>query len=181
MAEVETERLRLRPFVAEDIEEFASFNADPEVMRYIWKGRPLTREESERSLSRVVESFGAQGYGLWAAVLKASGRVVGFSGLNRLEDTPEIEVAYRFARDSWGKGLATEAAHASLRYGFEEVGLRRAVAVAHPENVGSRRVLEKIGMKYERDAHHYGMDVAFYAVAREDFAPGDAPYAVRRG
>jgi ribosomal-protein-alanine N-acetyltransferase len=98
--------------------------------------------------------------------------------LQPLEDSGETEVGYGFDKPFWGQGYATEAAAAWLRYGFETAGLARIVAVAIPENTASRHVMEKLGMKYERDATHYGHECAFYAITREEFAPRGGFYAL---
>jgi RimJ/RimL family protein N-acetyltransferase len=87
-----------------------------------------------------------RGYGWWAVELKKSGELIGWCGLNHLPDTDEIEVLYLIGEDHWGKGLATEAAFSTVEYAFEVAGLETLVGIVHPENIASRRVLEKIGM-----------------------------------
>ena len=77
---------------------------------------------------------------------------------------------YAFAKPAWGKGIATEAAAASVQYGFTRARLARIIALAVPENTASRRVMEKIGMRYERDTHLFGLDLAQYAVGSSEFA-----------
>jgi ribosomal-protein-alanine N-acetyltransferase len=89
-----------------------------------------------------------------------------------------VEVAYLLAQAYWGQGLATEAARAALRYGFETLALDRIVAVVHPENRGSQRVLEKAGLRLEGDAHYYDMDVKYYALPQAEYQPDGAPYQV---
>ena len=94
------------------------------------------------------------------------------SGLQPLEDTGEIEVGYNLAKKYWRHGYGYECALAWLKYGFEKAGLERIVAVAHPDNTGSWRIMEKCGMKYEKTAKHYGIDCVFYAISREEFLFG---------
>ncbi len=86
-----------------------------------------------------------------------------------MEKTPEVEVAYLLAKEYWNQGLATEAARAAISYGCDGLKLKRIVAIARPENVGSYRVMEKVGMKYERDAHYYNVDVVYYALECDQF------------
>ncbi len=105
---------------------------------------------------------------MWAVVVKDSGHVIGYCGLIFLEGTTEVELAYGLAKSSWGKGFATEAARASLRFGFEELKLNRVVAVVNPQNIPSQRVLEKLGMKYTKDAHHYDADLMYYEIPKQD-------------
>jgi ribosomal-protein-alanine N-acetyltransferase len=109
---------------------------------------------------------------VWAVVERASGRVIGQCGLNRLPERQDFEVLYALERGSWGQGLAPEAAGAAIRYGFAVVGLDRIVAVVRHANVGSRHVLEKLGMRYEGDVHVYGVVAACYALTAAEFAVG---------
>jgi ribosomal-protein-alanine N-acetyltransferase len=92
-----------------------------------------------------------------------------------LEGTPEIELAYGLAKPYWGSGFATEAARACLRYGFAEMKLERIVAVVNPGNVASQRVLEKLGMKYTRDVHHYDADLMYYEISSTEYAAQPEP------
>jgi ribosomal-protein-alanine N-acetyltransferase len=92
-----------------------------------------------------------------------------------------VEVAYALGRAHWGGGIASEAARASLRYGFEQMKLPRIIAVAVPENTGSRRVMEKIGMQFEgMTDQYYRATLALYSIQRADFNPGDEAYRLIR-
>jgi RimJ/RimL family protein N-acetyltransferase len=168
MQMIETPRLLLRRFTRDDLDAWAEINADADVMRYVGDGKPRSRDESQRRLNAILDHWDRHGFGLWALVEKASGELMGFCGLQYLDNTPEIEVGYRLAKRFWGKGFATEAARASLRYGFETLGLDRIVAVVQPENVASCRVIEKIGLRYVKDARFYDTDVKYYAIIREE-------------
>ena len=170
--EIETVRLRLRAFTPDDLDELQLVFGDTDVMKYISGGKPRTREETETGLRRTIEGWQRRGFGLWAVVEKATDKVIGYCGLISLEETPEIEVAYGLAKSSWGKGFATEAAHASLRFGFEELKLDRIVAVVNPQNISSQRVLEKLGMKYLRNEHHYDADLMYYEISKSDYQSG---------
>jgi ribosomal-protein-alanine N-acetyltransferase len=171
---IETQRLLLRPFSAEDIDAFASLNADADVMRYIGDGKPMTKEQTEIRLKAVLDHWAQHGFGLFTAIEKTGGDFVGFCGLKYLDTSSEIEVGYRLAKRFWGLGLATEAARASLHYGFETLGLDRIVAVVQPENAASCRVIEKIGLRYVKNAHFYDTDVKYYAITREEYRPDDS-------
>ena len=92
--------------------------------------------------------------------------MIGFCGLQPLDGTPETEIGWWLARACWGQGLATEAARAALQHGFERAGLARIVAVALAANRASIHVMEKLGMKYEREMIHRGFQVVLYAVNR---------------
>jgi RimJ/RimL family protein N-acetyltransferase len=153
---IETERLVLRPWEERDREPFAALNADPEVMRFLGPGIPLTREESDGLVDRIEAGFQEHGFGLWCVGLRDDPTVcIGFTGLAvptwLPEILPAVEIGWRLARPRWGRGLATEAAMAAAAYAFDEAGLDRLVSLRHPENDRSRRVMEKLGLVYERD------------------------------
>lgn len=171
---IETPRLILRAFTRDDLDAFSSMNADSDVMRYIGDGKPQTRALAQMRLNAVLDHWDQHRFGPWAAIDKRSGAFVGFCGLQFLDNTSEVEVGYRLVKRLWGMGLASEAAKASLRYGFEELGLDRIVAVVQPKNVASRRVLEKIGLRYLKDARFYNTDVKYYAITSEEHQRDDS-------
>lgn len=170
---IETERLALRRFRLDDLDKFVRLLADPEVIRYIGDH---SREKIEQRLRYFISLYEPHGFGMWAVMHKDTGAMIGWCGLVFLDETPEVEVGYGVARDFWGKGLMTEAARAALRYGFERAGLERIVAVAMPDNLASRRIMEKLGMRYEKNVFHYGHDLVYYAVARDEFRAMDSFY-----
>ena len=176
---IETARLRLRMFRPEDLDDLAGMFSDPQVMRYVADGKPAGRDVAQRALTSVIDHWRREGFGRWAAEDKDSSQFVGFGGLRSLFGM--AEVVYHFAPPHWGKGLATELARASLRYGFEEHRFERIVAVAKPENAASIHVMEKLGMRYEMHTSYYDIDVVQYTLAREEFKPvADAAYLLRQ-
>ena len=170
MSELETPRLRLRPFEPCDHAAHAAMYADPEVTRFL-PGGPFLGDaaaaRSARSLSHFTSHWAQHGWGVCAVVDKATGKVVGQCGLNHLPDGSGVELLYAFARSSWGQGLATEAGRAALDHGFVSVGLPRIVAVTRPEHGASRRVMEHLGMDREGDRELFGMHVVCYAVTSD--------------
>ena len=139
-----TDRLVLRGFRDEDREPFAALNADPEVMRYFVS--TLDRVSSDARVDRILDHWRADGHGLWAVERREDGRFLGFTGLAKQDYLEQPEVGWRFARFAWGHGYATEAAIASLAWGFEERGYREVVSVTAVENDRSRAVMERLGM-----------------------------------
>jgi RimJ/RimL family protein N-acetyltransferase len=146
-----TERLTLRRWREADREPFAALNADPDVMDYF--PTPLARAESDRLISRIEAGFDQRGYGLWALELRATGEFIGFTGLDissfEAHFIPTVEVGWRLARSAWHHGYATEAARASLAFGFEEAGLEEIVSFTSIMNLRSRAVMERIGMTHD--------------------------------
>lgn len=149
---LETERLVLRRWKPSDRDPFAHLNADPRVMEFM--PGVLSRVESDRLVDRVEAHFAQHGYGPFAAETRSEGLFIGFIGLSvpafEAHFTPCVEIGWRLAASHWGQGLATEGARAVARYAFESVGLEEIVSFTVPENVRSRRVMEKLGMT--RDA-----------------------------
>jgi RimJ/RimL family protein N-acetyltransferase len=175
---VETSRLRFRMFRLEDLDAMCEITRDAEVMRYIGHGRTLTREETRDNLSRIVSAFQRRGFGRWALELKETGALLGYCGLSLGNEEVGVELAYMLSRGVWGRGLALEAGRASLRYGFERLGLGAIAGLTMQDNQRSRRVLERLGMSFVRDAHFYGFDCVHYAVAREDWRDDGSLYRV---
>src|SRR5919202_5171897 len=155
---IETERLILRPFTWDDLPEQRRLRSDPDVVRFLGGIEMQTPEFVERRFRFYLDCRERYGFSMSPAVRKADGVMVGWGGLQPLEDTGEIEIGYGFDKPYWGRGYATELAAAWLRYGFETAGLARIVAVADPRNTGSWRVMEKLGMRHEKSAVHYGQE-----------------------
>ncbi|MCD0446189.1 GNAT family N-acetyltransferase [Glycomyces sp. A-F 0318] len=161
--ELRTERLLLRPLAVADAEALAAINADPEVMRYIGNGRPLTPEETEARTAKAAAHWDEHGWGVFAAVESATGAFVGWAALAVPSFLPEIlpatELGWRVRRDRWGRGYAPEAARAVAGFAFGDLGLDRVVSCIHAENAASIRVAEKLGMSLERETVVPGVGV----------------------
>jgi ribosomal-protein-alanine N-acetyltransferase len=180
LPEMETARLRLRKINAGDLSAFFLMVSDPGVMKYLGleAGALMSREETRVTLGKMVEFWAQHGFGRWAVVNKEDGKLIGLCGFRLLETTPEL--FYMFSKASWGRGLATEAAGACLRYGFEELGFERVVAATRHANTRSIRVMTKIGMSYEKEITHSGVAAVCYMATRNDYQPDDAPYKLFR-
>jgi RimJ/RimL family protein N-acetyltransferase len=178
--ELETARLRLRPFSEGDLNELWRITADAEVMRYIGDGRPLTRDETAVNLSSIIAAFRRRGFGRWALSEKATGALIGYCGLAVPAEAQGVELVYLLARGAWGRGLATEASAAVLRYAFEELGIERVYAFTMPDNARSRRVLERLGMEYLRDGSYAGYACVCYGLTASRWRPGPGLYRLRR-
>ncbi|HAX24760.1 MAG TPA: GNAT family N-acetyltransferase [Thermomicrobiales bacterium] len=149
---LETERLILRRFTPEDVELLVELDADPEVMRYLSGGQPTPREAIERDIMPAWLRHYERGndLGFWAAIEKESGAFLGWFHFRPTDEAGEVELGYRLRRAAWGKGYATEGSQALIDKGFRELGIQRVVASTYQDNVGSRRVMEKLGMTHVR-------------------------------
>jgi len=173
---LETERLFLRPFSMDDLDDLVDILSNPEVTRYLAGDGTPSREHVERLLGRIKEHWEERNYGWWAVCLKKDPKVIGWCGLGYLEETGETEVLYMLDVPFWGKGIATEAALASLRYGFEQTDLQRIIALAFPDNIASQRVMQKCGMSYEKEAPYFGYNLVCFQILKGDYHPGEFPY-----
>lgn len=139
---------------------------DPRVMRYISEGIPWPDSRISEFVERQRRQFVELGYCLWKLVIKSESQISGFCGLQPLDDLPGIEIGWWLTPHLWGQGLATEAARRVLEDGFGRCGLVRIIAVAQRENKASTRVMEKIGMTYEKQALHHGIEVILYGIEK---------------
>jgi RimJ/RimL family protein N-acetyltransferase len=151
MSELTTDRLLLRQWTDADYEPFAALNADPVVMEHF--PAPVTREASDALIERVKPLIAAGGFGLWAMEVRETGQFIGFTGLSvpsfEAHFMPAVEIGWRLAKDAWGKGYATEAALASLAFGFGPAGLDEIVSFTATTNLPSQRVMQRIGMTHD--------------------------------
>lgn len=152
---LETERLILRPLELSDATDFFAINDNPNVSRYL--RIPLKSiAETETYIQKIINEYNQNGIGRFAVVLKESGKLIGFSGL-KFRPTEEngfsniYDLGYRFAEEHWHKGFATEAALAWLKYGFEKMKLPGIHACAVKDNMGSNKVLQKLGFQFENE------------------------------
>jgi RimJ/RimL family protein N-acetyltransferase len=176
--EIETARLRLRHFAPGDLDALCALFSDPDVVRYlgVQAGSIFSRQECEIMLQTSIEGWQKHGFGRWAIVDKRLQKFVGLCGWRSSDGTPEL--LYMLAKEFWGVGLATEAAGACLRYGFEQLHFDSAIAVTRPEHRASRRVLEKIGMSFEGVMLHTGIEAAVYALTKDRFHVDNAAYVL---
>ena len=163
----------MRPFAAADVNDLHSLWIDPGVRKFLWDDQVILRETAIAVVENSVESFVYHGFGFWAICFKNDSRPIGFCGLRHFTEDggvkSEVEILYGVAPEHWGKGVATEAAGAVLRYGFEDRKLPRIYAGADPPNAASFRVIEKLGMKFARKTVVNGVDVIYYAICRDDY------------
>jgi RimJ/RimL family protein N-acetyltransferase len=148
---IETERLILRPFTLDDAEAWLPLISLPDIIRHTGDTPATSVEEAREVLrTRPLRDYAVHGYGRLAVIEKASARLVGFCGFKYVTDLDEVDIGYRFLPDCWGKGYASESALALMEHGRRALGFTRIIGTVHPDNPASSRVLEKLGLRYER-------------------------------
>lgn len=146
---IETERLLLRPWRDEDRDPFWAMGQDAQVMEYL---PAIDRAESDELIDRQIEKQAEHGYCLWAAELKAENRFIGFCGMLPPHDPfVEVEIGWRLAHATWGKGYAKEGARACLDWAWRELGVASVIAVTVPENERSWGLMLRLGMTRNPD------------------------------
>ena len=145
----------LRQFTENDLENLAGLDSDPEVMRYLTGGKPVSRTVIEtETLPKFLRWHGEEpDWGYWAAELKDRGTFLGWFHLRpalAMPDKGQPELGYRLIRAAWGQGYATEGSRALIRHAFEKLGVERVVASTMAVNLASRRVMERAGLRWVR-------------------------------
>jgi ribosomal-protein-alanine N-acetyltransferase len=166
---LETERLLLRRFIMSDLDNLVSFYSDPDVIRYI-PDAPRSYEETREELEWFMNGHPKfPELGLWATIYKETGHFIGRCGLLpwTIDDQHEVEVAFAFSREHWGKGLGTEVAQALVQYGFGHLRLPRLICLIEPENQDSIKVATKIGMTFEKEGQDEKGSFLIYSVKKD--------------
>jgi RimJ/RimL family protein N-acetyltransferase len=183
---LETERLILRRFTADDTDKLVALDSDPEVMRFLNGGTPTPREAIEgRILPGFLRSYEqAPGFGVWAAIQKASGDFLGWLSLRPPDggSADDVSLGYRLRRAAWGQGYATEGARALIRKGFTELGVRRVYATTYEYNLVSRRVMEKAGLTLVRRFRFSAAELShaptYESASQEEWEGDEVEYAL---
>jgi len=174
---IETARLQLRPFTLDDISELDKVFSDADVMKFSSAG-VMSREAIEAFIHDMLKSYQENGFGLWALIERRSGKLIGCCGLNpsdienaiKVDPAHEqacIEIGYRLAKAYWGQGLASEAAKATLDYAFNNLQLKRIIAIIAKQHSASINVAKKVGMKKVNSAEYKSWAVDIYQCCNE--------------
>jgi len=179
---LETERLIVRAYTMADLPALHGIVSQKAVMEFLPED-VMSRERTEDSLRWIIECYRKNtprkivkfSVGV---VEKSTGWLIGWCGLGPLEfDASDIEIYYGLSSSHWGRGFATEAAKALLHYGFKTIGLTRITALVKPENTASQKVIEKLGLIYQRrisglsEKYRFFEGLLYYALTREEYAP----------
>lgn len=167
-ATIETSRLVLRPFESIDAEAAFAWFGDPMVMRFIPSGPDTSMEKTKARIANYQKHQAEHGFSKWIILDRHSRCLIGDSGLSILRDYGWIDLGFRLVQSSWGKGLATEVASAWVRVAFNDLHIDRLTAFAHPENVNSIRVLERLGFHADRRGTMMGMKSILLSLCASD-------------
>ena len=168
-----TSRLVLRAPADADLDALAGYEADAEAMRFIGDGSVHDRDHAEQTLAGFLAEWPRLGHGRWSVALRATGETIGNCGFVRWregEDDARPELAYGYARAAWGQGYATEAASAALAWAFATLPFVEVVAMTHPANAASQRVLAKLGFAPAGEVvPAHGRRLSFFRLPRERY------------
>jgi ribosomal-protein-alanine N-acetyltransferase len=162
----QSKRLLFRKFTLADAGLLYELNSDPEVVRYVHEP-PTTKENAEQIIKDIILPQYDLGLGRWAVFLKYTDEFIGWCGLKYIKEKDEIDLGYRFRKQYWGKGYATEAAQTCISYGFAHLDLNKIMAKAHVENLASLNVIEKCGMTFLKEDMEDGCPVKVYELSNQ--------------
>ncbi|MFK8037877.1 MAG: GNAT family N-acetyltransferase [Crocinitomicaceae bacterium] len=162
---LETERLYLREMTPNDAENAYRLNLDWDNIKYTGDV-PFESIQEAKAFLENYTSYKIDGFGRWAVIEKSSNEFLGWCGLKFTPELDEYDIGFRLFKKHWSKGIATESAKACIDYGFTKIGLTRIVGRAMTENVGSIRVLEKIGLVYKDNYSFEGESGVIYEIKK---------------
>ena len=168
-APIDTARLHLRPYRANDLAALHRVWTDPLVRRYLWDDEVITRAAAEAVMRASIACTAQHGFGHWAVCPIGQHDLIGFCGFRFLGDRADAELLYGLAPTHWGRGLATEAARAMLWHGFETVGFTRVLAITEVANTASVAVLQRLGMHVQQRFAARGLASVRYVMTRAAF------------
>lgn len=163
MVWLETPRLILRDFKQEDLDQLAVILANEQVMQFSPLGI-LSVTQVQAKIDGFIASYKDFGLGKWAVIVKESNTLIGYCGIavEQIDQVDEREIGFRLDPEFWGRGLATEAASATIQYGFEQLKFPYILGIVEGKNAASVRVLKKLGMQYQRETLFHGIKMDIY-------------------
>lgn len=159
---IETDRVFLRDWVLDDWTRFRNLASDLRVLKYIGTSEPWSDERTKRFVEGGIRESAKRGWVMWPVISKEDWRFAGICGFDN-GFPPDVELGWWLAPQYWGRGIATEMASAVMRMGFEKFGFPKLISVAHSDNKASLRIMQKLGMAYERNMSDQGCDLVVYA------------------
>jgi ribosomal-protein-alanine N-acetyltransferase len=166
---IETERCVLRPITLADLDDLHRLFTDPLVRRYLWDDVIIERERVRQLIRENLALFAETGAGLWSVSERLSATLIGFTGFWHFHEPPRLQLLYGLDPGHWGRGIATEASRAMLKYGFDQLALNRIEASTDGPNTASVRVMKRLGLSFSQRVELEGKETIFYAITREAF------------
>lgn len=170
---IETERLVIRDIIKDDLQDMYELHADPEVHKYLGNTVITTIEEATKIITDIRQQYIDFGIGRWAIIDKSTHEFIGWTGLKYETELrkgfAEYDLGYRLRKKYWGKGIATETAIESLKYGFEKLKLEKICAAADIDNGASNRILTKVGLSLVEVFEYEAVDHNWYEITKDDW------------
>lgn len=163
---LQTPRLCLRPIGVEHVEAVHQLWIQPQIRHFLWDDQIISQEQVASIVEENHASFAANGFGLWGVFTQDAITLIGFCGFWYFRTPPELELLFGITPNCWGQGFATEAANALIHYGLDVLGFDRIVASADATNHASIRVMQKLGMYFEKQTITDGLDTVYYSISR---------------
>src|SRR2546421_5612637 len=165
---LQTERMLLRWFRETDFPQYLAMSSDPEVMKFLG-GKPQTEIEAWKSMAAFMGHWYFRGFGVWAVEEKSSRKLIGRIGFMDPSGWPGFELGWTLARESWGKGYATEGARRAMEYAFNEMHRERLISLIAPDNINSIKVAERLGETVQGETEFLGRSVLIYGISRDEW------------
>lgn len=165
---LETKRVYLREFLHSDIKALSEIYSNAEIMKYMGRGGPLNAEQTLKMINYWQSEYKNYGYGFWAMINKEDEKLIGHCGFSFIKEAGETEIAYLLDKPYWGKGFATEISKKTLEYGFDKFNFKKVIALVYPDNKQSIRVIEKMGMSFEREGIFFERKLYMYSVVNKN-------------
>ncbi len=174
---IETDRLIMRDITDKDVHGMYAMDSDAEVHTFLGNKPIATLEEAQKMVDAIKLQYIQNGIGRWAVVEKKSGNFIGWSGFKLITDVIAdkshfYDLGYRFIKEYWGKGYATETAIASLNHGFAKLNFKEICGMADVDHIVSNTILQKIGLVKRKEFVYNGMLLNFYSLSREEWKTG---------
>ena len=165
---IETERLLLRGFKEQDLNQYAVMCSQKQFRQYLGNGKILSKEETWESMSSALGHWHLRGYGVWALERKSDNLLIGHAGLLNPEGWPGVEVCWALSPEHWGNGYATEAAKETVRWAFANLKTDTLISLIYPNNSASIKVSARIGQKFQKEIQFFNSTVYMYSINRSD-------------
>ena len=169
--EITTQRLRLSPLGQRDLENLHALWTEERFRHYLWDGEVVPRAQTQSILERNESQFDEFGYSIWGLRQSRADTLVGIAGFWEFHTPPMLELLFGVAPAHWGRGLATEAASAVMRHGYDKLGFTAVLGSSDADNLASIRVMEKLGLVFHRRETLEGLDTVFYGATKRNWLP----------